>query len=523
MKNAQIPKDFLPIITWYQYLYKQQLDYTLSTAWLRAFIAGNGTGKSFISHWNAVAYLLGIHPHQDVKRFKDKAFPMPPLKCRILVPDFEKVNEVSLPKLQDPQLIKFPDGEIEVGPLLPKSSLKPKSRFTKDRKRLELRNGSEFSWVTNEQGWRAMRGAEFDILLMDEESDYRVYDENVRGLRNAKGGGKILISMTPPYEEGCGPTWTKEEILEKADKNPDVAVFMACMADNPAITQEFIDRFSEGKTKEQIQVQIYGQYPAWGDLVHPDFQDTFWNPQKCHGHLLPNDTPLPGSYDVDWVMAFDWHPSKPCAAVFGYFDSDKNFIIFDELDKDLADKLGDDIDELATVFFQIEGQPHYKRKFRRWQDPSARTEYTRVKRGFNAWDAFRKAGIVTSAGKNRDPNVGVAIVNEYFRGNAKDHPRIFIYERCKYLRKYLNNHYWVRGQDGKGKPDPKWSDYPICVRYILQEVGWKHYDKRRQNKFPIRSYEISRQQNNNMQDMWKRQARFGAGFRPPPSFRRFFN
>ncbi len=27
-------------------------------------------------------------------------------------------------------------------------------------------------------------------------------------------------------------------------------------------------------------------------------------------------------------------------------------------------------------------------------------------------------------------------------GNMRDHPRVFIYERCKYLRRYLNNHYW---------------------------------------------------------------------------------
>ena len=57
-----------------------------------------------------------------------------------------------------------------------------------------------------------------------------------------------------------------------------LAVYTACMADNPAITQDFIDRFSSGKTKEQIAVQIYGQYPSWGDLVHADFQDTRWDP-----------------------------------------------------------------------------------------------------------------------------------------------------------------------------------------------------------------------------------------------------
>jgi hypothetical protein len=49
------------------------------------------------------------------------------------------------------------------------------------------------------------------------------------------------------------------------------------------------------------------------------------------------------------------------------------------------------------------------------------------------------------------------------------------------------NHYWVRGADGKGKPDPKWSDYPICVRYILGEIGMTRKVGKRE-KLPYVSY-----------------------------------
>jgi hypothetical protein len=259
------------------------------------------------------------------------------------------------------------------------------------------------------------------------------------------------------------------------------------MADNPAITDEFIKRFSKGKTKQQIDVQVYGKYPTWGDLVHPDFQDRVWDAARIDGHLLRNDTPMPNNHDVEWVMAFDWHPSKPCAAVWGYIDRNGDITIFDELDKDLAQ--GKDIDDLSEIFASIEGAPFAKRRFRRWQDPSAKSTYNAVHRGFNAWDAFRKAGIVTSAGKNRDPNIGIAMVNEYFRGNGSDHPRIYVYERCKYLRRYLGNHYWVRGADGRGKPDPKWSDYPICLRYIVQEIGIKKtYKWKDRRKYPLQSF-----------------------------------
>ncbi|MCK5604830.1 hypothetical protein KAR91_23270 [Candidatus Pacearchaeota archaeon] len=472
-EDLELPKDWVPLYSWFQVFYKQQNEFLASTAWQSWFVAGNGTGKTHIIFWSIAAYALGIHPKQIAK---------PPLRICCLVPDFDKVMDVALEKLLSPQRLE-PQG-IDLGPMLPDSMIK--KGFSKDHRSIDLKNGSTIPFVTNEQGWGAMRGKQFDIFAMDEECDERVFDENIRGLRNAKGGGKVIAGLTPPYEEGCGPTWTKEKVVDASLTDKDIEVFNACMADNPAISSEFITRFSKGKTKVQVQVQVYGQYPTWGDLVHPDFQDTMWRPDEIRGHLLSNDTELPDSHKVDWVMAFDWHPSKPCAAVFGYISTDGNLIIFDELDAEVA--RGKDIDELSEIFKNIEGHPFSERNFRRWQDPSAKSKYQAVQRGFNAWDAFRQVGIITSAGKNRDPGVGISIVNDYFKGNAKDHPRIFIYERCKYLRRYLNNHYWKRDEGGKGKPDPKWSDYPICVRYVLEACGWKHKKKKRQNKWPLQSF-----------------------------------
>ena len=498
-----IPKDFLPITAWGAFLYDQQKKFTLSTAWQRWFIGGNGTGKTLVVYFNVVMSLTGAHP------YRSKLAPVP-VKVKCLVPSFDNVEDVALDKLLNNQRILFPesgltdlqksvvellikekavkdyaDDWVEVGPLLPTSLVDPKRSYTKEHKGIELKNGSSLWFATSEQGWQAHRGFEADALAIDEEPEERVFDEDLRGLRNAKGGGFVIAGLTPPYQAGQGPTWTKEKVLEAALTDPDIDVFNACMADNPAITKEFIKRFSKGKTSKQIQVQVYGNYPTWGDLVHPDFQDRMWDAKKVDGHILPNDTPLPDPYDVDWVMAFDWHASKPCAAVWGYVDRGGNIIWFDELDKEWAE--GKEISDLADAFFSIEGWPHHKRKFRRWQDPSAKSAYNAVQRGFNAWDAFRKNGIITTAGKNRDPQVGISLVNEQLRGNGTDHPRMFFYERMKYTRQYMGNHYWKRGEDGVGKPDPKWSDYPICVRYVVQEIGWKESKNRK--KWPLVSYQ----------------------------------
>jgi len=501
--SDELPKDWLPVLTWPKFFYKQQQMFVDSEAWQTWFIGGNGTGKTLIVYWSDVALMLGVHP------WLAKLGIMPPIKIKCLVPSFDNVEDVALEKLLDNQRILFTPpmkeyqrvwvellisnravkdhnldaGWLEVGPLLPSSMLVPKKGFNKEHRGIELKNGSSIWFSTSEQGWQAQRGGEQDVLSIDEEGDERVTDECVRGLRNAKGGGKILAGLTPPYQAGQGPTWTKEKVLEASLKDPDIKVINACMADNPAITEDFIRRFSKGKTKKQIDVQVYGKYPTWGDLVHPDFEDRTYEAKKCEGHLLPNDTELPEAYDVDWVMSFDWHPSKPCAAVFGWVDRGGNVVIFDELDKEWAE--GREISDIADAFREIEGGKLNKRSFRRWQDPSSKHQYD----GFNAWDAFRRNGIYTNSGKNRDPEVGISIVNDYFRGNGKDHPRIYIFERCKYLRQYLGNHYWKRGEDGKGKPDPKWSDYPICLRYILQDIGWKHQNSGKRKKWPKYSYQ----------------------------------
>ncbi|MCK5553010.1 MAG: hypothetical protein KAJ09_07690, partial [Deltaproteobacteria bacterium] len=390
--EENIPKDWLPVLTWPKFFYKQQMEFINSDAWQTWFIGGNGTGKTLVKYWSDAAYMLGTHPKRIGKA---------PIKIKSLVPSFDNVEDVALDKLLEAQRVLFPtpateiqlawirvleenkalmDADVEngwilIGPLLPKSMIKKGKRgeYSKDHHALELTNGSGIWWSTSEQGWMAQRGFECDVLSLDEESDERVFDECKRGLRNAKGGGKIIAALTPPYQAGQGPTWTKEAILEASVNDPDIHVINACMADNPAISDQFIERFSKGKTQRQIDVQVYGKYPSWGDLVYPDFQNRIWDKEKLEGHILPNETPLPEHHEVQWVMAFDWHPSKPCAAVWGYVNSDGDIIFYDELNKEWAK--GKEVVELANAFGDYEGHPHSGRKFRRWQDPSAKTEY----------------------------------------------------------------------------------------------------------------------------------------------------
>lgn len=477
--EAGMPNDFLPLVVewpkWFRQNAKQQsfLE-SVGTYWETIFLGGNGSGKSCICYWVDIALACGVFgvtlaDGSTVLQGKDMSMD-PPLRIKVLVRDFEHgMQKVAKETLFDSTYM--PD-KTTIGPLFPKSMMK--RMWSKEDKTLYLNNGSRIEFMTSEQRRFQHSGTNYDILHPDEEPQEPAYDESVRGLRNAKGGGKVYWGFTPPFEEGRGPSWSKAKKFDVWDLNqdPHLNIIRASIRDNPAITDEFIKRFSRGKTEEQLKIQLEGEYPTWGRMVHPHFHDKLWNPTTLEGNLIPMEWEPP-VYDEDGRLEFaiDWHQSKPAAALWTYEDRGGNVYVYDEL----APEVGQDktILELSEIIFEIEGRPQNKPRIYRYGDPKMKDKSNALISGFNAWEAFRHAGIFLNPGYNRQPEVGVSIVNDFIRGNTKDHPRVFVRENCVNLRRALKNHYWVEGADGIGKPDPKWSDYPICLRYILQTKSKK--------------------------------------------------
>ena len=496
--EVSVPNDFVPIMEWVRWHYDKQKEFTKSFAenYETMFKAGNGAGKTAIFYWNLVTALLGMHPYQkegvkafhpDMKRW----VPAAPLKAKVLVVDFEHgLDKVAWETLM--MSTTMPDKTV-IGPMLPKSMIQ--SQPSKEDKSFRLKNGSVLWFMTSEQRRRMHSGTNFDILACDEEPAEFAYDESKRGLRNAKGGGRILHSFTPPLPDdpSTGPSWTRfklyDPFIEGKLGAPDLKVIEAKMVDNPAISNEFIRKFSIGKTERELRVQLYGEYPTWGKLIHPDFQDWEWNHKKVEGHLLPWDSPAPWD-DETIEFALDWHSSKPAAGLWTYEDRDGNVVVFEELSTEaVKDKT---ISELSDIIRQIEGYPQTRAKVYRLGDPKMKDTSNAFIRGFNAWDEFRNNGIFLFEAYNRQPEVGISIANDFFRGNAKDHPRIFIRENCVNLRKALRYHYWIQKKDGSGEPDGKWSDFPICLRYILQRKARKVKKgmyKKNQRNWGLTSYD----------------------------------
>jgi hypothetical protein len=210
-----------------------------------------------------------------------------------------------------------------------------------------------------------------------------------------------------------------------------------------------------------------------------------WNPHECTGNVIPIDWEPPW-YDDQGKFEFslDWHPSKPTAALWTYEDNGGDIYVFDELSPEATrDKT---IADISRIILEIEGYPHQRPRVFRIADPKLRDKSNALVTGFNAWEAFRHAGIFFHEGYNRQPETGISIINDFIGGNRKDHPRLFIRENCNNLRKSMRNHFWT--QDGK--PDGKWSDYSICLRYILQRKSKRTKPpgaKSRDGRWPLTS------------------------------------
>jgi hypothetical protein len=108
-------------------------------------------------------------------------------------------------------------------------------------------------------------------------------------------------------------------------------------------------------------------------------------------------------------------------------------------------------------------------------------------RGIDAFRQFQACGLRLTEGWNRDPGMGYSVVNDYISGDRENHPRLFILSHLNNTRIYMNNHFWT----DDGKPDSKWSDFPYCVRQIVQTRAKKIRPKmaRRPNKWGLTSYD----------------------------------
>ena len=95
---SEIPSNWLPMLTWPIFYYRQQLEYYLSESWQTWLIGGNGTGKSLLVYNTLALQMYGLHKYQIGE---------PPVNIKVLVPSFDYVKDVALEKLTSNQRVIF--------------------------------------------------------------------------------------------------------------------------------------------------------------------------------------------------------------------------------------------------------------------------------------------------------------------------------------------------------------------------------------------------------------------------------
>lgn len=220
---------------------------------IRAFIAGNRVGKTVASTYEAACHATGLYPDW----WKGKRFnrPVKVWACGI---SWGQVKETILSKLYGTT------GNPGTGLISPELILKTTaaSGIPGALESIVVKHtsggSSVISFKTYEQGIRAFQGAEVDVVLMDEEPPYDIYDEC--DVRLMTTGGIMMMTFTP--QMGLTPTivslYRSADLLMGSEPLPEQVMLLAAReaaGDNDEMSSGY--REYEEKTVAVVQVSMY--------------------------------------------------------------------------------------------------------------------------------------------------------------------------------------------------------------------------------------------------------------------------
>ena len=225
-----------------------------STARVRLLRAPNQVGKSFCGAAEALFWMLGKHPYQDV--------PPAPSHGRLVPYSIDASKEI----------------ESKLWELLPKGALHPGCKYDPDRgfrvgtrRILRLRNGSTMTIVSQEAGTMAAAGATLSWVWFDEPPPASVFAEGMA--RTTSTGGRVWLTLTPI---GRPVDWLKAEVERGSIEDIHYSLSReAC----PWLTQEQIDDIIAHTLQSEAAQRIHAAwsgsstgrfFAAWEDSMITD-------------------------------------------------------------------------------------------------------------------------------------------------------------------------------------------------------------------------------------------------------------
>lgn len=286
----------------------KQLEFHKSRAPVRAFFAGNQTGKSFSGVMDDLWTLGGVHPYRPNYRA--------PVRGRVCCVKFTVLRQVLLILFQRfaPRLPCRLEGTTFEGKPRMWPGLRGynwKDAFDRVDMVLHLADGSSIEFKSYDQDLEAFSGAPLDFIHPDEEPPENVHRENQA--RQLTTGVDMRFTLTPlKYSQ-----WLYNEIYQGSAESDDVFVVQASYEDNPHIDEKVVESIKDSDMDEaEKAARLYGA------LTY--IKGRIW--KTYGGHNFVDYQKLPDRYTR--VLSIDPHRDKDDFANLVAWDSWRGNLYF---------------------------------------------------------------------------------------------------------------------------------------------------------------------------------------------------
>jgi len=208
--------------------YSKQIEFMELNTHKSLFLAGNGSGKTFVGVHEFCLALTGRH-------WVDGKYPKPPIDARICAEKRALIGVGANAMTIIPMLKRL------LKPFLAKGY--PKKGGTALESEWLLTNGSSFDILTYDQDDDKFESVSKDLIWFDEPFRKTIFDASIARMRKGKGG-KIMFTLTPLFEAA----WMYERFVGNTEENEDVGVVYAELWDNCKCLSSYLH---DGQTDTQ--------------------------------------------------------------------------------------------------------------------------------------------------------------------------------------------------------------------------------------------------------------------------------
>lgn len=311
---------------------------------------------------------------------------------------------------------------------------------------------SKIAFKSCEAGRDKFQGTSLDFVWFDEEPPQDVYEEC--RMRVLDKSGHVFGTMTPLK----GLTWVYDEIYLNKHNSSEVWCEFMEWADNPYLSQNEIEAFSDSISAEMLESRRYGRFTSTGGLVYPEFSE--------QNVIEPFDVP------TDWQDGISIDPglNNPLSCHWYARDFDGNVYVIAE-----HYEAKRDVAYHANKIKEISDRLNWKKdKFGRLSalmDSAANQRTLNGER--SVAELFGEHGITVNTRVNKSLYTGINKVKAMLKPLNMP-PRLYIFSSCVNMIREIKGYFWGNGDAPVKRNDHAMDDlrYYVCS---LTETREKHH------------------------------------------------